>query len=208
MLGFTTTLTLALGLIAPTALAAPSSPIAARTTTSGTITGNGTIQVVVNATSHSISFSAGSPSQAVGCLNAVGQVVLDDCAVYTAEGYHVSTTAGVCSFNNASQPANTDDVYGANVHAFSCWDHAPGPSDVQFYTVSGMAYDFLGQGDSNLVSTFRLFPIPLFYWGGGVSWHTKVLRPCDSQVAHLIHTLSHVDYFLLPRRARQKQSCR
>lgn len=147
-----TTLTLALGLV-PTAFAAPR-PLAPSTTSSGTITGNGTIHVVANTTSHSISWSGGSPSQSVACLNAVGKVVLDDCAVFTAEGYHVSTSAGVCSFQNASQPTNTDAVYGGSVHAFTCWDHAPSSKDVQFYTVSGMEYDFLGQGDANLVSTF------------------------------------------------------
>lgn len=141
-----TILTLAMGLV-PAALAAP-----AATTTGGTITGNGTIHVVANTTSHSISLSAGTPSQAVACLNAVGQVVLDDCAVFTAAGFHVSTSAGVCSFQNASQPTNTDAVYGGSVHALSCWDHAPVSTDVQFYTVSGVPYDFLGQGDGDLVS--------------------------------------------------------
>lgn len=145
-----TTLTLAMGLV-PAALAAPAVTMAT-TSTTGTITGSGTIQVVANTTSHSINFSSGTPSQAVGCLNAVGQVVLDDCAVFTAEGFHVSTSAGVCSFANASQPTNTDAVYGGGVHAFSCWDHAPVSTDVQFYTVSGVPYDFLGQGDTNLVS--------------------------------------------------------
>lgn len=153
MLAFTT-LTLALGLV-PTAFAAPRPPTASSsTTTSGTITGSGTIQVVANTTSHSISWSTGSPSQSVACLNAVGQVVLDDCAVFTAVGNQVSTTAGVCSFQNTSQPTNTDDVYGKNVHAFLCWDHVPSSSDVQFYTVGGMTYNFLGQGDANLVSFF------------------------------------------------------
>ncbi|KAJ4404471.1 hypothetical protein N0V82_010488 [Gnomoniopsis sp. IMI 355080] len=156
MLAFTT-LTLALGLL-PTAFAAPR-PLTPRTTTSGTITGNGTIHVVANATSHSISWSGGSPSQSVACLNAVGQVVLDDCAVYMAEGYHVSTSAGVCSFQNTSQPTNTAAVYGGSVHAFTCWDHAPSSKDVQFYTVGGMEYDFLGQGDANLYYDVPSLPV-------------------------------------------------
>ncbi|KAJ4386473.1 hypothetical protein N0V93_009370 [Gnomoniopsis smithogilvyi] len=171
MLAFTT-LSLALGLV-PTAFAAPTS-LAARTTTSGTITGSGTIQVVANTTSHSISWSAGSPSQSVACLNAVGQVVLDDCAVFTAEGNHVSTSAGVCSFQNTSQPTNTDDVYGENVHAFLCWDHEASSKDVQFYTVGGMQYNFLGQGDANLYYDVPSLPITpsdaidfwYFVWGG------------------------------------------
>lgn len=160
-----TTLTLAMGFV-PAALAAPARASAvpmATTTTTGTITGSGTIQVVANTTSHSINFSSGTPSQAVGCLNAVGQVVLDDCAVFTADGLHVSTSAGVCSFANASQPTNTDAVYGGGVHAFSCWAHAPVSTDVQFYTVSGIPYNFLGQGDSNMVSNKQLISLGVFF---------------------------------------------
>lgn len=151
-------LTLAAGLLL--------SPLATATST-GTITGSGTISVIVNATSHSINFSTGLPSQAVGCLNAAGKVTLDDCAVFTAEAYHVSTSEGACSFHNASQPANTDDVYGDSVYAFSCWDHETVSTDVQFYTVGGLDYNFLGQGDADLVSILILLTCGSFFWGGG-----------------------------------------
>lgn len=95
------------------------------------IAGSGTISVVVGGT-----FVTADPSNStVGCLNAVGKVTLDDCATYTVADYHISTTEGICSFSNSSQPANTDAVYGTYVYAFTCWDHTAVSTDVQFYTV-------------------------------------------------------------------------
>ncbi|CAN8100300.1 unnamed protein product [Discula destructiva] len=116
--------------------------------TTGPIAGTGLISVLVNTTSQtSISLVTGSPSQSIGCLNAAGKVVLDDCALFTAVDYHVSTAAGVCSFWNADAPVNSDAVYGHSVHAFECWSHAVVSTDTEFYTVSGLPYNWLGQSD-------------------------------------------------------------
>lgn len=113
-------LTLGLGLLsAATAVAAQN------------IDGSGTISVVVGGT-----FDTANPSNStVGCLNAAGKVTLDDCATFTAADRRTSTTEGICSFKNSSQPANTDAVYGSNVYAFTCWGHSALTTDVQFYTV-------------------------------------------------------------------------
>lgn len=112
-------LTLGLGLLSATATAAP------------TISGSGIISVVVGGT-----FDTANPSNStVGCINAAGKVTQDDCATFTVDEYHISTAQGICSFHNASEPANTDSLYGAYVYAFTCWDHETVSTDVQFYTV-------------------------------------------------------------------------
>lgn len=95
------------------------------------IIGSGTISVVVGGT-----FTTANPANStVGCLSALGKVTLDDCATFTVVDYHITTTEGTCSFHNSSQPANTDDYYGTNVYALTCWEHNTLATDVQFYTV-------------------------------------------------------------------------
>lgn len=112
----------ALGALLPSAAAAT------------TLSGSGTISVLVGANG-TTDFSTATPSDAVGCINAAGKVTLNDCAVYTIEDYHISTEAGICSFKNSSQPANTDDFYGKNIYAFHCWEHSTVSTDTQFYTI-------------------------------------------------------------------------
>lgn len=103
----------------------------APTATAQDITGTGTISVIVGGT-----WATANPANStVGCLNAAGKVTLDDCATFTADASHIATTDGTCSFHNASEPANTDDVYGAYVYALACWEHATVATDVLFYTV-------------------------------------------------------------------------
>lgn len=125
------------------------------------ITGSGTIAVLVGQAGTNTSYDTTTPSDAVGCLNAAGRVVLRNCATFTFAASHVvvvadantnttntntntnTTTAAaavgtggpLCSFSNTSQPANTEDVYGANVHALHCWDHAAASAEATFYTI-------------------------------------------------------------------------
>lgn len=112
--------------------------LSATAVTAQSITGSGTISVVVGGT-----WATADPANStVGCINAAGKVTMDDCATFTVADYHITTAEGVCSFHNSSQPANTDDVYGDYVYALTCWDHAMTSTDVQFYTVvSTYAYD-------------------------------------------------------------------
>lgn len=121
-----TSLTLGLGLLS-TAASAQS------------ITGSGTISVIVGGT-----FSEANPANStVGCVNALGKVTLDDCATFTVDSkYHMSSSEGICSFYNSSQPANTDAVYGSSVHAFYCWEHTAVSTDVQFYTIVSLYIPF------------------------------------------------------------------
>lgn len=95
------------------------------------ITGSGTISVVVGGTY----MTADPTNSTVGCLNAAGKVTLADCATFTVSDYRIATSEGVCSFYNASEPANTDAVYGSYVYALTCWEHAEMATDAQFYTV-------------------------------------------------------------------------
>ncbi|KAF3765015.1 hypothetical protein M406DRAFT_331329 [Cryphonectria parasitica EP155] len=125
-----------------------------RASTSGDLTGSGTLQVVIGSggnVSATTDFSTSTPADIVGCLNAAGQFTLDDCATYTVtDTYYVETSNGICSFYNSSSPANTDDYYGAYDYALTCWEHTGViGSDVTFYTVEGMAYNFLGNGDTD-----------------------------------------------------------
>lgn len=95
------------------------------------ITGTGTISVVINGT-----WATANPDNStIGCINSLGKLVLDDCATFTVTDYYIATEDGTCSFYNTSQPANTADAYGANVHSLYCWDHTTTSTDVEFYTI-------------------------------------------------------------------------
>lgn len=98
------------------------------------LSGSGTISVLVGSNGTTDPTTT-TPSDSVGCINAVGQVTLGDCATFTVQGYHIFSAAGFCSFQNTSQPANTDDYYGKSVYAFHCWNHSSVATDTQFYTI-------------------------------------------------------------------------
>lgn len=101
------------------------------------INGSGTISVLVGA-NHTTSYDTATPSDTVGCINAAGQVVLSDCATFTFANSHVvNNNTGVCSFSNTTQPTNTEDVYGSNIHALHCWQHTAASAEASFYTVVG-----------------------------------------------------------------------
>ncbi|KAJ6489974.1 hypothetical protein C8R45DRAFT_1096940 [Mycena sanguinolenta] len=87
--------------------------------------------------------------ESVGCINAAGRFVLDDCAVFThldAVPYYLSTSAGNCTFDDTSMPTNTASPYGAFTYALTCQT----PESAQatdFYTIDGFKLPFLCQGD-------------------------------------------------------------
>lgn len=114
----------------PLALAAPA---AHSGRAAGAIAGTGIINVLVD-TSSDINLSTATPALTVGCLNAAGKVVLNDCASFTGAAYSASTTEGDCSFKNPVAPVNSDAVYGSTVHALTCSD-ATTSASVSFYTV-------------------------------------------------------------------------
>ncbi|KAH6637214.1 hypothetical protein F5144DRAFT_620262 [Chaetomium tenue] len=71
----------------------------------------------------------------VGCLNARGELTLNDCAVFTrseTSTHTLFTSAGNCTFQNPNMPRNTDSIYGQSSHAFFCgeadWDQYDEPS--------------------------------------------------------------------------------
>ncbi|PSR88569.1 hypothetical protein BD289DRAFT_482069 [Coniella lustricola] len=174
------TLAFTLGLLAaPLATAGKAARIQSRVvSTTGPITSAGIFQVLVGSggdVDATTSYTTTTPDDSVGCLNALGQLTLSDCAIFApVDTYYVETSAGVCSFKNTSQPANTDDIYGASVYALTCWEHTPTTSDIEFYTIQGTDYDFLGTGDADLYYDIPALPSSssdvidfwYFVWGG------------------------------------------
>ncbi|KAJ6489973.1 hypothetical protein C8R45DRAFT_1138892 [Mycena sanguinolenta] len=98
---------------------------------------------------NSTNWTTATGADSVGCLNAAGRFVLDDCAVFThfdAMPYGLSTSAGICTFYDTSMPANTASPYGAFTYALTCQT----PESAQatyFYTIGGFKLPFLCQGD-------------------------------------------------------------
>ncbi|KAJ0123103.1 hypothetical protein N8I77_010179 [Diaporthe amygdali] len=148
------------------------------------LSGSGTISVL-----NSSSFTTATPDMNIGCVDATGKLVVDECATFTFRDtypYGVSTSAGNCSFTNSSQQANTDSHYGANSYAWSCWPHEAAVTD-QLYTIDGMAYNFLCQGDTDCYydipsapsGVSQQLPVWRFTWGsaqpGITPGHLKTL---------------------------------
>ncbi|KAJ6489925.1 hypothetical protein C8R45DRAFT_1096899 [Mycena sanguinolenta] len=98
---------------------------------------------------NSTNWATATADDSVGCLNAAGRFVLNDCAVFThldvaPDG--LSTSAGICTVYDTSMPANTAAIYGGSVHALTCQT----PESAQatdFYTIDGFQLPFLCQGD-------------------------------------------------------------
>lgn len=112
----------------------------APSTAAAVLSGTGIITVLVGSNGTTDVMTT-TPSDAVGCINAAGKVTLNDCAEYTIQDYHIASDAGICSFKNSSQPANTDNYYGKSVYAFHCWQHGTVSSDTQFYTIVSTLLD-------------------------------------------------------------------
>jgi hypothetical protein len=57
----------------------------------------------------------GSIADRVGCLNARGELTLNDCAVFTrseTSTHTLFTDAGNCTFQNPNMELNKDSIYG------------------------------------------------------------------------------------------------
>ncbi|EAQ90342.1 predicted protein [Chaetomium globosum CBS 148.51] len=84
-----------------------------------------------------------SLSDRVGCLNARGELTLNDCAVFTRSEtptHTLFTSAGNCTFQNPNMPRNTDSIYGQNSHAFFCGEADWDQYDEYYYTIGRCAW--------------------------------------------------------------------
>lgn len=123
-----------------------------------TLSGLGTISVI-----NSSSFTTATPDMSIGCIDAVGRLVMDGCATFEFRDAYpngIFTSDGNCSFTDSSQPANTDSRYGANSYAWSCWSHQAVVTD-QIYTVVSSrllssSHAFLPEPPCTRFRTFRL----------------------------------------------------
>lgn len=105
-----------------------------------TLSGLGTISVI-----NSSSFTTATPDMSIGCIDAAGRLVMDGCATFQFRDAYpngIFTNDGNCSFTDSSQPANTDNRYGASSYAWSCWSHEAVVTD-QLYTVVSSPSPFI-----------------------------------------------------------------
>lgn len=70
----------------------------------------------------------------VGCLNVKGNLVLDDCAVFSDIMSLPQTSAGQCNFLDETQPLNTDSIYGQSDHGYQCYADADA-TGLQLYSI-------------------------------------------------------------------------
>ncbi|KAI2463649.1 hypothetical protein F4781DRAFT_110546 [Annulohypoxylon bovei var. microspora] len=138
---------------------------------------------------NSTSLGGASPSDRIGCLDATGAFSLDDCATFTKSNtspLSISSIVGNCTFADASQPANTDNVYGAQSYAWHCLDDYAAVTTDQLYTVNGFNYPFLCHGDTDCYYDIKQVPsgdatAPVwgYVWGSQQTsvpaGHTKVM---------------------------------
>ncbi|KAI1086046.1 hypothetical protein F5B19DRAFT_498728 [Rostrohypoxylon terebratum] len=145
---------------------------------------SGTGQIfVINSTS----FADANPSQSIGCLDATGAFSVDNCATFTKlKTASVASEIGNCTFTDSSQPANTDNVYGANSYAWHCLGGYSANIYDGLYTVNGFKYTFLCHGDTDcyydvkqLPSSDTTTPVWSFIWGSRQTsvpaGHTQVM---------------------------------
>ncbi|KAH6845733.1 hypothetical protein B0I37DRAFT_310832 [Chaetomium sp. MPI-CAGE-AT-0009] len=95
--------------------------------------GRGQIQVLNNT-----DVSTASIADRIGCMNARGELTLNDCAVFTradASPNTLSTSAGNCTFQNPNMPLNTDSIYGQDSHAWFCGEGDWSKFDEYYYTI-------------------------------------------------------------------------
>lgn len=112
-------------------------------------TGIGRIHVL-----NSSDWRTATPDLKVGCLDASGKFVKDvsaeSCGVFERSAeypYPLSTSKGNCSFDDVTQPNNTDSLYGQTDHAYNCGNDYKGQTFDQLYTLTGFPYVFLCFGD-------------------------------------------------------------
>ncbi|KAI1205166.1 uncharacterized protein F4807DRAFT_444207 [Annulohypoxylon truncatum] len=146
--------------------------------------GSGQIWII-----NSTSLGGATPAESIGCLDATGALSLDDCATFTKLSTYpltVSSEAGNCTFDDSSQPANTDSVYGAHSYAWHCLDGYVATTSDQLYTINGMNYPFLCHADTDCYYDIKLLPssdttapVWSYLWGSQQTsvpaGHTKVM---------------------------------
>jgi hypothetical protein len=86
-----------------------------------------------------------TPDSTVGCLDAYGKLVAIDgsrgCGVFErAEDYPhaLSTDKGNCTFHDATQEENLDNLYGKGDYAWNCVEHESDSNDVLFTVVRSL----------------------------------------------------------------------
>lgn len=77
--------------------------------------GQGYIQVLA-----SNNITAAKPSDRIGCMHETGALTLSDCGVFTKDGNGLTSRLGNCTFNDDTQPANVDAIYGQRNYAWVC----------------------------------------------------------------------------------------
>jgi hypothetical protein len=133
--------------------------------------GRGQIQVLNNT-----DVATASIADRIGCMNARGEFVLDDCAVFTrldASPNTLSTSAGNCTFQNPNMPLNTDSIYGQDSHSWFCGEGKWTQYDEYYYTIEGFLRPFVCNGNINcnydikaiVPSEGDALPAWQYYWG-------------------------------------------
>ncbi|KAK5662634.1 hypothetical protein OQA88_8548 [Cercophora sp. LCS_1] len=136
--------------------------------------------------------SAASMKDAIGCLNEHGMFTRSDCAVFTrADAWPntLSTSAGVCTFQNHDMPENLASWYGKGSYAFSCEGGEALRAELKdpYYTVQGFSQPFVCNG--NFGCHFEVpglpdddgtaLPVWEFFWGshqmGVTPGHVKTM---------------------------------
>ncbi|KAI1763796.1 hypothetical protein GGR53DRAFT_344041 [Hypoxylon sp. FL1150] len=146
--------------------------------------GSGQIYII-----NSTDWTTATPDQSIGCLDTGGRFSESSCATFTKLSVYpntLSTGAGNCSFTDSTQPANTDNAYGAHSYAWHCRASFAATATDAFYSVTGLSYPFLCYGDSNcyfdvknIPSSNVTMPAWQYIWGAKQislpAGHTKVL---------------------------------
>ncbi|KAI1097737.1 hypothetical protein F4804DRAFT_152365 [Jackrogersella minutella] len=146
--------------------------------------GSGQIYII-----NSTSFGSATPSESIGCLDETGAFTVSDCATFTKLSTYpntISTSAGNCTFLDTTQPANTDNAYGAHSYAWHCREDYEATVSDSLYTVTGLNYPFLCHGDTDCYYDVKQVPsdnskAPVwgYVWGSQQpsvpAGHTKVM---------------------------------
>ncbi|KAL2145870.1 hypothetical protein VTI28DRAFT_5952 [Corynascus sepedonium] len=137
--------------------------------------GRGRIQVL-NA---SDPFKTSLDADRIGCINAVGQLTLSDCAVFNqlpppATPFSLSSPAGNCTTQNPDMPVNSDSIYGRGTHAWWCGEQDDGMKHKEwYYTINGWPAPFICSGEmrclwdikANVPKEGDELPVWQFFWG-------------------------------------------
>ncbi|KAF1918154.1 hypothetical protein BDU57DRAFT_555811 [Ampelomyces quisqualis] len=99
------------------------------------------------------SWQTATPKQKVGCLDDYGKFVNDQtkaCGTFSRLNnypYTLSSKHGNCTFEDKTQPRNTDSIYGGADYAWNCQNNYKTEIYDELYTIDGFPYVFLCFGD-------------------------------------------------------------